>query len=164
MPTHSQDERLTTDCIERCHITAGVTLMMRKQQASAAVKALHACWLSELTMPSVTVIQSTQSFAVLPAIIVDDLEESRCPAAWLRRSCFGQYMKPLVWTHQKLLLSRYVLEHTSSLCRILTSFQGHGTGTAAGDPIEAGAFTNVLAKHRTAANPIYLGSVKSNFG
>ncbi|GKT65670.1 polyketide synthase [Colletotrichum tofieldiae] len=42
--------------------------------------------------------------------------------------------------------------------------EGHGTGTAVGDPIEAGAFTAVLARNRTAENPIYLGSVKSNFG
>ncbi|KAI8930409.1 polyketide synthase [Plenodomus lindquistii] len=42
--------------------------------------------------------------------------------------------------------------------------EGHGTGTAVGDPIEAGAFTAVLARNRTASNPIYLGSLKSNFG
>ncbi|KAE8862946.1 hypothetical protein PTNB29_05508 [Pyrenophora teres f. teres] len=42
--------------------------------------------------------------------------------------------------------------------------EGHGTGTAVGDPIEAGAFTAVLARNRTADNPIYLGSLKSNFG
>ncbi|KAK4098855.1 putative polyketide synthase [Parathielavia hyrcaniae] len=42
--------------------------------------------------------------------------------------------------------------------------EGHGTGTGAGDPIEAGAFTDVLAKDRTPENPIYIGSVKSNFG
>nr|R4WH05.1 RecName: Full=Highly reducing polyketide synthase ACRTS2; Short=HR-PKS ACRTS2; AltName: Full=ACR-toxin biosynthesis protein S2 [Alternaria alternata]BAN19720.1 polyketide synthase [Alternaria alternata] len=42
--------------------------------------------------------------------------------------------------------------------------RGHGTGTAVGDPIEAGAFTSVLARNRTAANPIYIGSLKSNFG
>ncbi|KAI5265072.1 putative polyketide synthase [Aureobasidium subglaciale] len=42
--------------------------------------------------------------------------------------------------------------------------EGHGTGTAAGDPIEASAFTAVLAKDRGASNPIYIGSVKSNFG
>ncbi|KAK8080385.1 polyketide synthase [Apiospora hydei] len=42
--------------------------------------------------------------------------------------------------------------------------EGHGTGTAVGDPIEAGAFTSVLAKSRTASNPIYIGSVKSNLG
>ncbi|KAI0543419.1 putative polyketide synthase [Xylaria curta] len=42
--------------------------------------------------------------------------------------------------------------------------EGHGTGTAAGDPVEAGAFTAVLAKDRKADNPIYIGSIKSNFG
>lgn len=42
--------------------------------------------------------------------------------------------------------------------------EGHGTGTAAGDPIEAGAFTAVLARDRTIKNPIYIGSIKSNFG
>ena len=42
--------------------------------------------------------------------------------------------------------------------------EGHGTGTQAGDPIEAGAFANVLAPRRTSENPLYIGSLKSNFG
>ncbi|PLB49064.1 polyketide synthase-like protein [Aspergillus steynii IBT 23096] len=42
--------------------------------------------------------------------------------------------------------------------------EGHGTGTQAGDPIEAGSFASVLAKDRTASNPLYIGSIKSNFG
>lgn len=42
--------------------------------------------------------------------------------------------------------------------------EGHGTGTQAGDPIEAGGFANILAKDRTSANPLYIGSIKSNFG
>ncbi|RYP74772.1 hypothetical protein DL769_003946 [Monosporascus sp. CRB-8-3] len=32
------------------------------------------------------------------------------------------------------------------------------------DPIEAGAFSSVLAKERTSTNPLYIGSLKSNFG
>nr|APX43987.1 polyketide synthase [Pestalotiopsis microspora] len=42
--------------------------------------------------------------------------------------------------------------------------EGHGTGTNAGDPIEAGAFAAVLGQGRSASNPIYIGSIKSNFG
>ncbi|KAI1810659.1 putative polyketide synthase [Poronia punctata] len=42
--------------------------------------------------------------------------------------------------------------------------EGHGTGTTVGDPIEAGSFTSVLASERTPSNPLYIGSLKSNFG
>ncbi|OQE31225.1 hypothetical protein PENSTE_c001G09701 [Penicillium steckii] len=40
----------------------------------------------------------------------------------------------------------------------------HGTGTKAGDPIEAGAVHAALGQNRTARNPLYIGSVKSNIG
>lgn len=40
--------------------------------------------------------------------------------------------------------------------------EGHGTGTQVGDPIDAGAVANVIAKGRT--DPVYIGSLKSNFG
>ncbi|KAI1128026.1 putative polyketide synthase [Nemania abortiva] len=64
--------------------------------------------------------------------------------------------------HRKLLLA---VHEAAGLDPSKTPVvEGHGTGTLAGDPIEAGAFTAVLAKDRTAENPIYIGSVKSNIG
>ncbi|CAI7662741.1 unnamed protein product [Penicillium viridicatum] len=40
----------------------------------------------------------------------------------------------------------------------------HGTGTKAGDPIEATAVHAALGRNRTPRNPLYIGSVKSNIG
>ncbi|MFJ9561415.1 SDR family NAD(P)-dependent oxidoreductase [Streptomyces fuscichromogenes] len=43
--------------------------------------------------------------------------------------------------------------------------EGHGTGTALGDPIEAGALLATYGQRRDpAAGPVWLGSVKSNLG
>ena len=42
--------------------------------------------------------------------------------------------------------------------------EAHGTGTILGDPIEATALGRVLGRDRTAANPVLLGSAKSNIG
>ncbi|KAJ5265956.1 hypothetical protein N7524_006974 [Penicillium chrysogenum] len=40
----------------------------------------------------------------------------------------------------------------------------HGTGTKAGDPIEAAAVHAALGQNRAPRNPLYIGSVKSNVG
>ncbi|KAJ5938265.1 type I iterative polyketide synthase [Penicillium verhagenii] len=40
----------------------------------------------------------------------------------------------------------------------------HGTGTKAGDPIEAAAVHGALGQNRNARNPLYIGSAKSNVG
>ncbi|MBL6076904.1 SDR family NAD(P)-dependent oxidoreductase [Belnapia sp. T18] len=44
----------------------------------------------------------------------------------------------------------------------ISYFEAHGTGTAAGDPLEAGAIGAAIGRHRTEALPI--GSVKTNIG
>lgn len=42
--------------------------------------------------------------------------------------------------------------------------EAHGTGTRAGDPVEARALGSVIGEHRAAGREAYLGSVKTNIG
>jgi acyl transferase domain-containing protein/NADPH:quinone reductase-like Zn-dependent oxidoreductase/acyl carrier protein len=42
--------------------------------------------------------------------------------------------------------------------------EAHGTGTPAGDPVEARAVGEVLGKHLKGRRPLYVGSVKTNIG
>lgn len=42
--------------------------------------------------------------------------------------------------------------------------ESHGTGTKVGDPIEAAALHAVFGQGRSARQPLFIGSVKSNVG
>lgn len=46
----------------------------------------------------------------------------------------------------------------------LDYFEAHGTGTAVGDPTEAGAIGTALGQTRAAGDPLYIGSIKTNIG
>ena len=43
-------------------------------------------------------------------------------------------------------------------------FEAHGTGTAAGDPIEAGAIAAAFAGNRGPDDPLYIGAIKASIG
>ena len=42
--------------------------------------------------------------------------------------------------------------------------EAHGTGTTVGDPLEAAAFAATISKKASPEDPVFIGSVKSNFG
>ena len=42
--------------------------------------------------------------------------------------------------------------------------EAHGSGTAAGDPVEARAIAATLGKSRPVMKPLYVGSIKTNIG
>lgn len=66
-------------------------------------------------------------------------------------------------TAQEALIRRLYTE--VGLNTAETSYlETHGTGTQAGDPLEAGAIASVFAEGRAADDPLIIGSVKTNIG
>ncbi|NET35007.1 MAG: alpha/beta fold hydrolase [Cyanothece sp. SIO1E1] len=63
---------------------------------------------------------------------------------------------------EAVLLEAY--QRTGIALSQIQYIETHGTGTLLGDPIEATALGNVLARDRHPNNPVRIGSVKTNFG
>ncbi|MEV6776835.1 SDR family NAD(P)-dependent oxidoreductase [Streptomyces syringium] len=61
-------------------------------------------------------------------------------------------------------LLREVYERAGVDAEELVYLEAHGTGTAAGDPIECEAIGRALGRHRPADSPLPIGSVKTNLG
>ncbi|XDG05889.1 hypothetical protein ABKA04_005504 [Annulohypoxylon sp. FPYF3050] len=105
-------------------------------------------------------------------IIVQPLDEAirdgRTIRAVIRSTCSNQDGKtpgitqPSREAQYRLIMDAYAkagltMDHTRY-------FEGHGTGTPLGDPVEAAAIGQAFRAYRSAQDPLYLGSVKSNIG
>lgn len=63
---------------------------------------------------------------------------------------------------ERLIRETYAKENLDPA--VTRFFEAHGTGTAVGDPIEAGAIGAVFGQYRNSEEPLYVGAVKSNVG
>jgi acyl transferase domain-containing protein len=64
----------------------------------------------------------------------------------------------------QLQLIRETYQHAGLSLEHTRFFEAHGTGTEIGDPVEISAIATAFQDHRTPADPLYVGSVKTNIG
>jgi len=88
--------------------------------------------------------------------------------AVIRGSAINQDGRSGGFTAPNELAQQAVIRRALASARLVpgdvTYVEAHGTGTALGDPIEVQALAAVLGAGRAANQPLYLGSVKTNFG
>ena len=84
-------------------------------------------------------------------------------ATWLNHDGGkGQYKTPNRVGQRNLLEGIYA---RAGLSPLDTQYvEAHGTGTRAGDPVEVSAIGDVLCAGRPHAEPLYIGSIKTNIG
>ncbi len=61
-------------------------------------------------------------------------------------------------------LINHAFENAGIKAKDVSYIEAHGTGTPLGDPLEMQALTGVMKNKRDSARPLYVSSVKSNFG
>jgi acyl transferase domain-containing protein len=66
--------------------------------------------------------------------------------------------------HSQVKLLRRAIERAGVAAESIGYVEAHGTGTPLGDPIEADALFTALCEGRTAEQPLWAGSVKTNLG
>ncbi|KAI9148331.1 Highly reducing polyketide synthase azaB [Paramyrothecium foliicola] len=88
--------------------------------------------------------------------------------AVIRSSCSNQDGKtPAISQPSREAQERLILDaHAKAGLGLGTTryFEAHGTGTPVGDPIETSSIGTAYRKYRSQADPLYVGSVKSNIG
>jgi acyl transferase domain-containing protein/surfactin synthase thioesterase subunit/aryl carrier-like protein len=72
------------------------------------------------------------------------------------------FTAPSVQAQEKVIAS--ALKNAGLTPNDVDFVEAHGTGTRIGDPIEMEAIKNAYCKKRTTQRPLYVGTIKSNFG
>lgn len=106
--------------------------------------------------------------AIVLKPLEDALRDNDTVRAVIRGSASNQdgrtagIMLPSRDAQQSLINSAY----KSAKCdpSVVGYFEAHGTGTPAGDPLEAGAIGSTLGQHRGPGEELYVGSIKTNIG